>query len=213
MCALSPSPQAGGRRGEVFLDLVNRHEHGGQRADAVRNRARVLDAATRLVARHGATNLTMDAVAAEASVGKGTVFRHFGDRTGLLLALLDRAEQQLQARFLSGPPPLGPDADPSARLRAFGVAVLRHEQEHRDLYLAAELDVQRRFLAPPYRVRHTHVAMLVRSLDPRADAELLSHALLGYLDTALTHHLLQQRELELKRLEAGWIELVTRLCP
>ncbi len=172
----------------------------------------MLDAATRLAARHGATNLTMDAVAAEASVGKGTIFRHFGDRTGLLMALLDRAEHQLQARFLSGPPPLGPGADPGARLRAFGAAVLQHEQEYHDLYLAAALDAQRRFLVPAYQVRRTHVAMLVRSLDPRADADLLSHALLGYLDTALTHHLLRQRELGLARLEAGWVDLVSRLC-
>lgn len=51
-----------------------------ERADAARNRRRLLDAAQRLVAEQGADHVTMEAVAAAAEVGKGTVFRRFGDR-------------------------------------------------------------------------------------------------------------------------------------
>ncbi|NED22229.1 helix-turn-helix transcriptional regulator, partial [Streptomyces sp. SID9913] len=93
------------------------------RADAARNRARLLEAAARLVAERGADGLTMEAVAVAANVGKGTVFRRFGDRTGLLSALLDHSERKLQTAFLTGPPPLGPGAPPAERLRAFGAAV------------------------------------------------------------------------------------------
>lgn len=75
------------------------------RADAARNRALLLDAASRLLVRCGAANLTMESVAAAAGVGKGTVFRRFKDRTGLLIALLDHREALLQAAFLTGPPP------------------------------------------------------------------------------------------------------------
>ncbi|MCZ9343737.1 TetR/AcrR family transcriptional regulator, partial [Streptomyces sp. TRM76130] len=75
------------------------------RADAARNRARLLEAAARLVAEHGAAGVTMEAVAAAAQVGKGTVFRRFGDRTGLLMALMDHSEKKFQAALLSGPPP------------------------------------------------------------------------------------------------------------
>ncbi|OQO94803.1 TetR family transcriptional regulator [Saccharomonospora piscinae] len=212
MSVPSPPPWSDRERGEIALDLVARHEHGGQRADAVRNRARVLDAASRIAARCGAGNLTMDAVAAEAAVGKGTVFRHFGDRAGLLIALLDRAEHELQAAMLSGPPPLGPGAPPRDRLHAFGTAVLRHERRHQDLYLAAVADAQRRFSAPAQRVRHRHVAMLVGTLVPGADADLLAHGLLGYLDPVLTYHLRRQRGLDEGRLEAGWADLVDRVC-
>lgn len=155
----------------------------------------------------------MDAVAAGASVGKGTVFRHFGDRTGLLLALLDRVETELQEEFLLGPPPLGPGAPPRARLLAFGPAVLRHEEHHHDLYLAAVGDVERRLLGPAYRVRHTHVAMLVRALDPDGDAHLVAHTLLGSLDRTLVHHLVRDRGQGLPRLEAAWADLVLRLFP
>ncbi|MRT44956.1 helix-turn-helix transcriptional regulator, partial [Xylella fastidiosa subsp. multiplex] len=82
------------------------------RADAARNRARLLEAATRLIAEHGVAAVTMEGVAAAAQVGKGTVFRRFGDRTGLLMALLDHSARTLQADFMGGPPPLGPGAPP-----------------------------------------------------------------------------------------------------
>lgn len=90
------------------------------------------------MAQHGPAGVTMEAVAVEAHVGKGTVFRRFGDRTGLLTALLDHSEKRLQAGFLTGPPPLGPGAPPVERLRAFGVAVLRRAFDDLELQLAAE---------------------------------------------------------------------------
>jgi len=62
-------------------------------------------------------------VAQRAGVGKGTVFRCVGSRAGLMLALLDHSEQQLQSAVNAGPPPLGP-GDPVERLVAFGRAKL-----------------------------------------------------------------------------------------
>ncbi|MFE4627818.1 TetR/AcrR family transcriptional regulator [Streptomyces mirabilis] len=184
------------------------------RADAARNRARLLEAATRLVEEHGVANVTMEAVAAAASVGKGTVFRRFGDRTGLLMALLDHTEQQFQAAFLSGPPPLGPGAAPADRLHAFGCRVLREIHDRLDLYLAAEPDASRRFSSAPYRVRFTHVVMLLREAVPGADGVLLAQTLMGYLEPALIHHLTRQCGMPLERLESGWHDLVKRTtCP
>ncbi|MET7683136.1 TetR/AcrR family transcriptional regulator [Streptomyces sp. NPDC005423] len=181
------------------------------RADAARNRARLLEAAARLVAEHGAAGVTMEAVAAAASVGKGTVFRRFGDRTGLLLALLDHSEKTFQAAFLSGPAPLGPGAAPVERLRAFGRAALRRSADALELQLAAEPGPERRFSIPPRMLLHGHVAMLLRQAVPGADAELLAQTLLGYLDPALLHHLTQQCGMPLERLEAGWDDLVLRV--
>ncbi|MFI6034854.1 TetR/AcrR family transcriptional regulator [Streptomyces sp. NPDC051315] len=181
------------------------------RADAARNRARLLDAAARLIAEHGAAAVTMEAVAAAADVGKGTVFRRFGDRTGLLTALLDHSERKFQAAFLSGPPPLGPGAPPVERLRAFGVALLRRSVDELDLQLAAEPDADRRFVVPARRVLHGHLAMLLRQAAPEADAELLAHTLMGYLNPVLIHHLTRQCGLPQARLEAGWNDLVDRV--
>lgn len=181
------------------------------RADAARNRARLLEAAARLVAEHGAAGVTMEAVAAAASVGKGTVFRRFGDRTGLLMALLDHSEKKFQAALLAGPPPLGPGAPPVERLRAFGCAVLRRTADELELQLAAEPSAERRFTAPPRRFRRQHVAMLLRQALPEADTELLAHTLMAYLDPVLVHHLTRQCQMPRARLEAGWLDLVARV--
>ncbi|MFD4635695.1 TetR/AcrR family transcriptional regulator [Lentzea sp. NPDC058436] len=180
------------------------------RADAVRNRALLLEAAARLADERGAAAITMETVAAEAGVGKGTVSRRFGDRNGLLQALLDRSEVLFQEAFLSGPPPLGPGADAAARLRAFGPALLRHEHAHRDLYLAAEPTPERRFTVPARRLRHRHVALLLRTALPDADAELLAHTLLASVDVVLVDHFLRPGA-SLERLEAGWHDLLDRL--
>ncbi|MFE4553062.1 MULTISPECIES: TetR/AcrR family transcriptional regulator [unclassified Streptomyces] len=194
----------------VLLELASGPEGPQLRADAARNRARLLEAATRLVEERGVANVTMEAVAAAASVGKGTVFRRFGDRTGLLMALLDHTEQQFQAAFLTGPPPLGPGASPVDRLHAYGCTALRQTRDRLDLYIAAEREPTRRFNSAPYRVRFTHVAMLLREAAPAADTELLAQTLMGYLEPALILHLTRQRGMTVERLESGWHELVRR---
>ncbi|MBL1086143.1 helix-turn-helix transcriptional regulator [Streptomyces actinomycinicus] len=181
------------------------------RADAARNRARLLDAAARLIAEHGVAGVTMEAVAAAAQVGKGTVFRRFGDRTGLLMALLDHSDRQLQADFLGGPPPLGPGAPPLERLRAFGPAVLYRSAERLDLQLAAQPEPTRRFSHPAVQALRIHVVMLLRQIVPHADCELLAQTLLASLDPALIHYHTRQRGMPLERLATGWIDLVDRV--
>ncbi|MFF8002194.1 TetR family transcriptional regulator [Streptomyces sp. NPDC007917] len=180
------------------------------RADAVRNRARLLEAAARLVAEQGVDKLTMEAVACAASVGKGTVFRRFGDRTGLLQALLDHSERAYQQAFLTGPPPLGPGAPAVERLAAFGVSTLRQMSAYLDLYLAGDPPADRRLSVAPRQVRLTHITMLLREAHADGDVALLAETLMGYLEPALIHHLTRQRGMALERLEAGWRDLVAR---
>ncbi|MFJ7074035.1 TetR/AcrR family transcriptional regulator [Streptomyces sp. NPDC098781] len=195
-----------------LLEVGSAPEEPCLRADAARNRARLLEAAARLIAEHGAAGVTMEAVAAAAGVGKGTVFRRFGDRTGLLMALLDHSARTLQADFLGGPPPLGPGAPPVERLRAFGVAALYRSAEQLDLQLAAQSDPSRRFAHPSYRALHTHVTMLLRQIHPDADCELLAQTLMAYLDPALINHLTRQCAMPMERLEKGWGDLVDRMA-
>lgn len=109
-----------------------------ERADAVRNRQRVLAAAERLFAERGVGNVTMDDIAAAAGVGKGTLYRRFVDRGGLAVALLDERERELQRAILNGPPPLGPGADPTERLAAFVRAYLGFLDRQLDLVLLSE---------------------------------------------------------------------------
>ena len=109
-----------------------------ERADAARNRRRVLTAAAQLFAERGVGAVTMDDVAARAGVGKGTLYRRFGDRSGLATALLGERERELQARILGGPPPRGPGAPPAERLAAFARAYLEFLNTTLDLVLLSQ---------------------------------------------------------------------------
>jgi AcrR family transcriptional regulator len=212
MTAPLPPPPGSPDHGEVRtnLTLAAVGEPEQLRADAARNRALLLDAASRLLAHCGAANLTMESVAAAAGVGKGTVFRRFKDRTGLLIALLDHREALLQADFLAGPPPVGPGAPAAERLHTFGPAVIRHELDHHELILASRADPLRAYAVPAYRLRLSHVGMLLREARVEGERELIAHTLLGSIDATLVHHLTCERGMPVERVEQGWHALVTR---
>jgi AcrR family transcriptional regulator len=66
------------------------------RADAAQNRQRILDVAKKAFTRHGA-NTSLDDVAKEASVGAGTLYRHFPTRDALLAAVYQTEVEKLAA--------------------------------------------------------------------------------------------------------------------
>jgi AcrR family transcriptional regulator len=109
-----------------------------ERADAARNRRRLLDTAAALFADRGVEGVAMDDIARAAGVGKGTLFRRFGDRQGLLVALLDEAERRLPDDLLHGPPPLGPGASATERLLAFLHALVALIEERGEIVRASE---------------------------------------------------------------------------
>jgi AcrR family transcriptional regulator len=185
----------------------------GERADAARNRLKILDAARRLVERHGIENVSMDMLAEEAGVGKGTIFRRFGDRAGLAHALLDEHERGFQEAFIRGEPPLGPGAPPVERLRAFGHAMIELLEAHGELILAGESgSACARFRSPPFRAHRAHVTSLLEELDPRLDAEYHADSLLAVLAADQHRHLRHEREMPVERLRAGWDSVVAAVA-
>jgi hypothetical protein len=80
-----------------------------------------------------------------------------------------------------------------------------------DLQLAAEPGADRRYLQPVRRLHHGHLVLLLRQAAPDADADLLAHTLMGYLNPGLIHHLTRQCGMPPARLEAGWSDLVDRV--
>ncbi|MEU0247403.1 TetR/AcrR family transcriptional regulator [Streptomyces sp. NPDC006235] len=181
------------------------------RADAVRNRAKLLQAASELVAEGGVGALTMEAVATRAQVGKGTVFRRFGNRAGLIMALLEESEETFQRSFREGPPPLGPGAPAVERIEALGLAAFDHWDSHGELYLAAQPDPLLCHGASPQQFKREQLLALLDEAVPGADTELLAETLLSYLDVALYSYLVHHRGLSPERVEAGWRNLVARL--
>jgi AcrR family transcriptional regulator len=180
-----------------------------ERRDAARNRRAILAAAQRLFEREGPAAVSMERVAAEAGVGKGTIYRRFGDRASLATALLDASERELQESIIRGSPPLGPGAPPAERLVAFGHAWLDVLARHGDIVLASEHGpVGTRFRSAVYASHRAHLVLLLRELRPDADAEYLADALLAALGSELILFLRTDRGLDLDRMKAGWSELV-----
>jgi AcrR family transcriptional regulator len=180
-----------------------------ERADAARNREAILAAALRLVDTRGVGCVSMEAVAAEAGVGKGTVFRRFETREGLMAAVLNTSETQWQAAVISGPPPLGPGAPPLERLLAFGHSRLRLNLTHADLIAAAGRAGERSAAAVSFA--NMHVRILLAELGVDGDLPLLATALLAPLEVVVLEQQVTREEMPVKRIEAGWDDLVGRV--
>ncbi|WP_199806285.1 TetR/AcrR family transcriptional regulator [Streptomyces sp. MUSC 125] len=174
-----------------------------EQARSARNRAAVLDAAARLFAEHGVEAVSMDQVAEAAGVGKGTLYRRFGDKSGLAGALLDTRERVLQEAILYGPPPLGPGAAAEERLTAFVDAYVDYLLENLALIRTSETAaVGARYRIGAYRFWHRHTAIL---LGTTPDPEHTAHALLAAL--AAEHVAALLPELGEQRIRAGLIRL------
>jgi AcrR family transcriptional regulator len=192
------------------LPLLQDNDEPRERADAARNRGKVLAAAERLFAEHGTSCVSMEAVAAAAGVGKGTVFRRFGDRAGLAQAILSERERRFQEEFIRGPAPLGPGAPPAERLIAFGRRVLEHYASHGELFAMAE-EGDARYRSGPFASYRAHLRMLVREADPEADADYLTDVLLAVLSAQHLRYARRNREMSEERIAAGFDDLVRRL--
>jgi AcrR family transcriptional regulator len=95
-----------------------------QRADAARNRTRILDAArTALTAADDIGAVTMHSVAQDAGVGQGTLYRHFPTREDLVLAVYHTDVERLvaaAAELSAEHPPLEAMRRWLAELAAYG---------------------------------------------------------------------------------------------
>ena len=180
-----------------------------ERSDAARNRAALLEAATRMIDRCGIDSVTMEAVAEAAGVGKGTVFRRFDSREGLMAALLDHSETAWQASVMSGPPPLGPGAEPWDRLLAFGRSRLEATLGHADLIRNAGRAGSRSFAA--YSFAALHVRYLLHELGVTGDLPLLATALMAPLEAPILDQQVRIEGLEVDRVYDGWADLARRV--
>lgn len=86
-----------------------------RRTDAVQNRERLLDAAEAVFRDHGMA-ASLELIHRQAGLGRATQFRNFPDRQSLLVALLERALDRLEAKAGT----LGDDPGALVRLLRFG---------------------------------------------------------------------------------------------
>lgn len=171
-----------------------------ERADAARNRLRVLAAAERLFGTRGVAGVTMDDVAAEAGVGKGTLYRRFGDKGGLAVALLDERERELQQNILGGEPPLGPGSAPPMRLGAFVEAYIELVAAQLDLVLLSETSTPgARLRTGAHAFWRQHCSYLLTQAGA-PDPELRADLLLAGLAAEQVRHWLHDEQSDLAEL-------------
>ncbi|MGG5173109.1 TetR/AcrR family transcriptional regulator [Pseudarthrobacter sp. J1738] len=190
--------------------------HGPQprpsaRSDASRNRQALLDAAHELIESCGAHALTMDNLASRAKVGKGTAFRHFGSRGGLMMTLISEAEADFQRAFMFGPPPLGPGAPALERLISYGVERIHLILKLGQIVVEAENGVTNRHDAAPAILSRRHLELLLTEAGVTADAWVMAANLAATLEAERILNAVERHKMPVQRLIDGWKELVTRL--
>lgn len=183
------------------------------RKDAARNRAAILAAADTLFARLGSPeDVTMADIAAAAGVGKGTLFRAFDDRPGLLRALYEARLEPLREAVEAGPPPLGPATPPRQRALALLDAVLCFKLDNRRLALALEESGS----SSPYQAEHYErwhglLRAVLDQVPGLTDSDFTAHALLAATRADLVEHLAGQERIPRDRMRAQFANFVTRV--
>jgi AcrR family transcriptional regulator len=107
------------------------------RADSIRNRERLLKAATAIF-REGGPNASLEAVARRAKVGIGTLYRHFPTREALFEAVYRREVEQLGDLAEQ----LKKQADPVEALRQWMHANVQVVATKKGMLAALEIAIQ-----------------------------------------------------------------------
>lgn len=177
-----------GSRAALVHKLAARGVEIGERTDV---RERILAAASELFPRLGLEAATVEGIAEAAGVGSVSVYRHFGDKQGLIVAFLashsPRRAVWARARALSG--------DLRADLQGLAETVLAHMKANSGMFRLALMEharggeVMKELARSPDRTVHaftslfTHYAAngaLLRA-ELRGEPRLLARAFLGVL--------------------------------
>ncbi|MET9862459.1 TetR/AcrR family transcriptional regulator [Streptomyces smyrnaeus] len=183
------------------------------RKDAARNRAAVLAAADDLFAGcESPEAVTMADIAAAAGVGKATLFRAFGDRTGLIHTLYEARLEPIRNAVEQGPPPLGPTAPPLQRVPALLDAALCFKLDNRHLALALEgTGGDSPYQAEHYDRWHSTLRAVLERIPHLTDADFTAHALLATIRADLVEHLVGRQHVPREQLRAHLAAFTARI--
>lgn len=187
-------------------DLIIVSDPRPTRADAVRNRDLILCTARRMFEEQGVESVTMSAIAQEADVGKGTLYRNFPDKFSLLQELLDHDQRQLQERSLEH---LRQGGQPTDNLFWFLENVLSFVWRKLDMLGGAEGWMPLDFPAH-YWWRQT-IRGLIRQIAPTFDAEYLADVLYLMIDPRTILYQRDARHLDSDQIAASLKEIARRL--
>ena len=209
--------RVGSGTGWVLDHLGRESSSGGERRDAARNRRTILETSRALFEEEGVTRVTMEEIARESGVGKGTLYRRFPNKGVLCQALLDEPTRKFQQETLEI---LGsPRMRPLQKLDLFLDTLVRFTDENLELLYGGHeplhgADRLARFTHPAQDWLRWTVLGLLREaarkgeLDDNLDLEYLASALLAPLDIELYYHQRHVQRFSPARISAGLRSLV-----
>jgi len=157
----------------------------------------ILDAAQRTFVEFGYHGALMETIAERAEVTKPILYRHFPSKLDLLLAILDRAGEELQDALLE------PDPDQmdwmtatTHSIHAYFGFVVNSEKAFRLIY-ATDLNVDRKAIERITKIRSgiiDIVTNMIRSYTdtdvvPLQDIEVIAILLVGMVESTVIHWL------------------------
>jgi AcrR family transcriptional regulator len=183
------------------------------RADAVQNRADILDAAQRLFAEYSVHAVSMTQIACEAGVGKGTLYRHFRNKSDVCHALLDTEQRAFQERTFEYLRTT--QYSPEVSLQWFLEELANYVASHLNLLFEATQD-----RAPDEGIQLAHPAHhwqwltivgLLNQLSLDTDTEYLADVLYTLLDPRTYYFQYHVRSYDHSRILSGVLDTAKRL--
>ncbi|WP_163505405.1 TetR/AcrR family transcriptional regulator [Fodinicola acaciae] len=180
-----------------------------ERADVVRNRSAVLDAATALFARDDLGHVTLARIAEAAGVGKATVLRHYGSLEGVIEAVLARQVAAVQERVRTGEPPLGPGGSADERVHAFLDTLIDFVLGNRALIRAIEHRRPDAYYAnPASQFWIAELGRRIRAVDSETDAGYRAYVVVTAVRADVVDYLRTAEKMSVRRIRAGLHALV-----
>jgi AcrR family transcriptional regulator len=179
------------------------------RADAARNRRLLLDTAERLFEQQSVEDVTMSAIAKEAGVGKGTLYRNFTDKAELCVALLDEEMRIFQQQTLEH---IHNCDNPLECLRWFlenaAIFVVKHSELLREAANQGGIDM---LLHPAHLWWRQTIIGLLGRLNFSGDASYIADLLYIMLDVQTIRFQRHIQNYDLERIIAGLYMILDRL--
>ena len=185
-------------------------------------REQLLDAALSLIAEHGYGGASMEAVARKADISNTVVYDAFGDRHGMLKALLEREQERVLTAIAAAMPTPPLSGDPAVLLAAGFTAVLEAVRDAPDTWRLILLPAD----GTPPVVRdevNRHRTRILRQLEPMVawgapglglgeiDHELAAETILALVESAARLTLTQPRKYPPERIARFSADLLATL--
>ncbi len=144
-------------------------------AKRANSRQKIIDAALELIQAHGASNVSLDAVAERAGLSKGGLLYNFPSKTDLLQALVAHHIDLFAAEMSAAEQSFENDGKPNTLIRSYVHAFRRHmceKSKSQSGFLAAVAAEPR--LLDPVRAYHTQLIARLQASEDDSDMAIFT---------------------------------------